>query len=62
MLGNLKKALAELPENSRKVAELRFFEQLEYGEIVKRTGLSYINVRVLVNRARKKLSEALGKQ
>lgn len=62
MLKNLKKALEELPENSRKVAELRFFEQLEYGEIVKRTGLSYINVRVLVNRARKKLSEALGKQ
>lgn len=56
---SLEKALGELPENCRKVARMRFFRQMEYAEIMEKTGYSYINVRVLVNRARKRLSEAL---
>lgn len=53
MLGILGRTMDSLPENQRKVMEMRFFRQLDYDEIVEKTGLSAINVRVLVNRARK---------
>ena len=39
--------------------EIRFFRQLDYDEIVDKTGLSAINVRVLVNRARKTVIAAM---
>lgn len=59
MLGILGRTLDSLPENQRKVMEMRFFRQLDYDEIVEKTGLSAINVRVLVNRARKTVIAAM---
>lgn len=59
MLGILGRTMDSLPENQRKVMEMRFFRQLDYDEIVEKTGLSAINVRVLVNRARKTVIAAM---
>ena len=59
MLGILGRTMESLPENQRKVMEMRFFRQLDYDEIVEKTGLSAINVRVLVNRARKTVIAAM---
>ena len=59
MLRQLDRAMAALPENQRKVMEMKFFKDLSYAEIVKFTGLSAVNVRVLVNRARKSVMAAM---
>ena len=59
MLGILGRTMDSLPENQRKVMEMRFFRQLDYDEIVEKTGLSAIYVRVLVNRARKTVIAAM---
>ena len=59
MLGILGRTMDSLPENQRKVMEMRFFRQLDYDEIVEKTGLSAINVRLLVNRARKTVIAAM---
>lgn len=59
MLVRLKETVAGLPQKQQEVVELRFFRQMEYDEIVAATGLSYINVRVLVNRARKTILSAM---
>ena len=48
----LEKAMGRLPESQRTVMKLRFYEQLSYDEIAARTGMSALNARVLVSRAR----------
>lgn len=53
----LEKSLSKLPENQRTVMRMRFFQQLDYGDIARRTGLSMVNVRVLVARARRTVLE-----
>lgn len=53
----LERALSRLPENQRTVMRMRFFQQLDYGDIAKQTGFSMANVRVLVARARRTVIE-----
>jgi len=48
-----------LPETQRTVVEMRYFSQMSYSEISGRTGISAINVRVLVSRAKKTLRAAM---
>jgi len=52
-------ALEELPENYRTVIELRDLEELSTEETAERLGLTRVNVRVRLHRARKKLEEVL---
>ena len=59
MLCVLKKAVAALPVLQKTVFEMKFFRQMGYDEIVRHTGLSYVNVRVLASRARKAVESAL---
>ena len=59
MLEQLEKAMDSLPQAQRTVVEMKFFRQLEYDEISAMTGMSPINVRVLVSRARKAILSAM---
>ena len=52
-------ALEELSTNYRQVIELRDLEELSTKETAERLGLTRVNVRVRLHRARKKLKEAL---
>lgn len=56
-LNKVKNLMNQLPENSRKVLELRAYADCSMEEIEKITGLSGSNVRVLLSRGRKKLKE-----
>lgn len=58
-LSMLEKALGKLPEKQRAVMKLRFYEQLSYDEIAARTGMSALNARVLVSRARSTISREM---
>ena len=55
----LEKAMGRLPESQRTVMKLRFYEQLSYDEIAARTGMSALNARVLVSRARSTISREM---
>jgi RNA polymerase sigma-70 factor (ECF subfamily) len=59
------KTIAKLPVRLRKLIKLRFFNQLSYAEIAKKTNLSSGNVGFLLNRAttllRNKLRNDYGK-
>ena len=59
MLVRLSRAMDGLPETQRTVVEMRYFSQMSYSEISGRTGISAINVRVLVSRAKKTLRAAM---
>ena len=52
-------AMEKLPEDDRLLVQLRFFEELEYDEICRRTGLNPVNVRVRISRARQKIKAEL---
>ncbi len=56
-LNKVKNLMNQLPENSRKVLELRAYADCSVEEIEEITGLSGSNVRVLLSRGRKKLKE-----
>ena len=47
----------KLPQKQSMVLKMRTLEGLEYDEIAKRTGLSQINIRVLISIARKTLKK-----
>ncbi len=49
----------KLPENQFKVLKMRALEGLEYSEISRMTGLSEVNIRVLVSKARKTLKQKI---
>ena len=49
----------DLPAAQRTVMEMRFFRQMSYDEITGRTGISPVNVRVLISRARKSVLKAM---
>ena len=53
-------ALEELSDNYRRVVELRDLEELSTEETAERLGLTRVNVRVRLHRARKKLKDVLG--
>ncbi len=55
----LLKEIGRLPENQRKVLRMKVFDNLEYEDISRRTGLSEVHVRVLISKARKTLKERI---
>lgn len=55
------KEMERLPEKQAKVLRMRALEGLEYDEIAWRTGLSQVNIRVLISMARKTLKKSVGR-
>ena len=49
--------IGALPEQQRQIVEMRDVDDCSYEEIVQATGLSAVNIRVLLSRARKKIRE-----
>lgn len=60
-LGCVMRALSRLPDKQREVLRMKVVEDLSYEEIQKRTGISYISLRVMVSQARKKLKSSYEK-
>ena len=60
-LARVMKEMERLPEKQAKVLRMRAVEGLEYDEIARRTGLSQVNIRVLISIARKTLKKRTGK-
>lgn len=58
----VKKVLSQLKDNYREILELREFKELSYDEIAKITGLSLVQVKVTLYRARNKFKELYKKQ
>lgn len=59
MLGLVMEEIGKLPPKQAEVMRLIILEDLDYGKIEKRTGLSQIHIRVLVSTARKTLKNKL---
>jgi RNA polymerase sigma-70 factor (ECF subfamily) len=49
--------ISQLPDQQRQIMQMRDVEDLPYEEIEKATGLTSVNIRVLLSRARKKIRE-----
>ena len=49
--------IGQLPDQQRQIMQMRDVEDLAYEEIEKATGLTSVNIRVLLSRARKKIRE-----
>lgn len=60
-LARVIKEMERLPEKQAKVLRMRALEGLEYDEIARRTGLSQVNIRVLISMARKTLKKSIGR-
>jgi RNA polymerase sigma-70 factor (ECF subfamily) len=60
-LARVMKEMGKLPERQAKVLKMRALDGLEYDEIARRTGLSQVNIRVLISMARKTLKKRIGK-
>ena len=60
-LARVMKEMERLPEKQAMVLRMRALEGLEYDEIASRTGLSQVNIRVLISMARKTLKKRIGK-
>ena len=58
-LDRIRICMARLPDVSRKLLEMRVFENMSYPEIAWQTGLTEVNVRVKISHARKKLKKML---
>ena len=56
-LARVMKEMGRLPERQAKVLKMRALDGLEYDEIARRTGLSQVNIRVLISMARKTLKK-----
>lgn len=54
--------IAQLPEQQQKIIRLRHFEDYSNEEIEQIMGLTNVNVRVLLSRARKKIKELFNNQ
>ena len=52
-------AMARLPDNQRKVLQMRVFEDMEYADIAAATGLAEGSLRVMLSAARKTLRKLL---
>jgi RNA polymerase sigma-70 factor (ECF subfamily) len=52
--------MSNLSDNERTVLELRYFEDMKFGELAAMLGLSENNAKVLHHRALKKLKDSLG--
>ncbi|HUY10899.1 MAG TPA: sigma-70 family RNA polymerase sigma factor, partial [Candidatus Dormibacteraeota bacterium] len=55
----LRAALAELPERTRTVLALRYFDNLEYHAIAAALGLSLGNVKTLIHRGKIALAQRM---
>ena len=55
----LKNAMQHLPHMQKEVMEYRFFKDMDFNEIAEKTGLSNVNVRVMITRARATLKKLL---
>jgi RNA polymerase sigma-70 factor (ECF subfamily) len=55
----LRAALAELPERTRTVLALRYFDNLEYHAIASTLGLSLGNVKTLIHRGKIALAKKM---
>ena len=55
----VRKAFRSLPENQRKVLEMRTLQNLTYDQIAAQTGLSPLSLRVLLSRARKTIKQMI---
>ena len=51
------KLIGQLPEQQKQIMQMRDVEERPYEEIEKATGLTSVNIRVLLSRARKKIRE-----
>ena len=58
-LARVMKEMGGLPERQAKVLKMRALDGLEYDEIARRTGLSQVNIRVLISMARKTLKKRI---
>ncbi|HEY1653651.1 MAG TPA: sigma-70 family RNA polymerase sigma factor [Candidatus Tumulicola sp.] len=56
----LRSALAELPERTRTVLSLRYFDNMEYHTIATTLGLSLGNVKTLIHRGKIALAKKMG--
>ena len=54
--------ISQLPEKQRQIITLRDVEGLTYEEIAQQTGLTEVNIRVLLSRARKTIREQFKQQ
>lgn len=55
----VEKAMNRLPDNQRKVMQMRVFEDMEYEDIASATGLAEGSLRVMLSAARKTLRKLL---
>lgn len=55
----VEKAMNRLPDNQRKVLQMRVFEDMEYEDIASATGLAEGSLRVMLSTARKTLRKLL---
>ena len=60
-LNRLISEIDKLPQKQAEVLKMRALDGLEYEKISRRTGLSQVNIRVLISIARKNLKRNLGK-
>ena len=58
-VSRLHKAMEQLPEQQRRVVVCRFFKDMDIKDISRQTGLSQVNVRVLLTRARATLKKLM---
>ncbi|MBQ9477904.1 MAG: sigma-70 family RNA polymerase sigma factor [Bacteroidales bacterium] len=58
-IGRIREAFRALPENQKKVLEMRTLQNLTYEQIAARTGLSPLSLRVLLSRARKTMRQMI---
>ena len=58
-VARLHKAMEQLPEQQRRVVVCRFFKDMDIKDISRHTGLSQVNVRVLLTRARATLKKLM---
>jgi len=57
----VEQAMVRLPDNQRKVLQMRVFEEMEYKDIASATGLTEGSLRVMLSAARKTLKQLLSK-
>lgn len=55
----LSSAIQKLPQNQRKVLEMRTLDKMSYDDISKETGMSKLTLRVLLSKARRTLREKI---
>ncbi|MBQ8051578.1 MAG: RNA polymerase sigma factor [Bacteroidaceae bacterium] len=58
----VRRLIDELPENQRRVITLRDVEDRDYDEIAQTTGLTQVNVRALLSRARRAIRQHFNRE